>query len=117
VKFYHGGIPGLRPGDRVLPPSTTGKPTVLDFARETAPCGPQREDRVYLATEVEHARVFAAAYPYGGVYEVDPVGFVAPDPDATGPGYSWQAGEAVVVLVLKHGNRKKAVRARRKLRR
>jgi hypothetical protein len=69
TRYFHGGIPGLEVGDRILPPSVTGTPTTADYA--AAPIC--RRDRVYASTELRVARVYAALAPLGGhgdVYEV-----------------------------------------------
>jgi hypothetical protein len=75
TRYFHGGIPGLEVGDRILPPSISGTPTTADYAA-AAIC---RRDRVYASTELRVARVYAALAPLGGhgdVYQValeDPV--------------------------------------------
>jgi hypothetical protein len=69
TRYFHGGIPGLEVGDRILPPSVTGTPTTADYA--AAPIC--RRDRVYASTELRIARVYAALAPLGGhgdVYQV-----------------------------------------------
>jgi hypothetical protein len=69
TRYFHGGIPGLEVGDRILPPSVTGTPTTADYA--AAPIC--RRDRVYASTELRIARVYAALATLGGhgdVYQV-----------------------------------------------
>lgn len=44
-RYYHGGVPGLRVGDTLLPPSITGKSTLLEYAKKVDPNGPQRADK------------------------------------------------------------------------
>lgn len=98
--LFHGGIPGLMPGDKLLPPSVTGTSTLLEIAQDIAPEGPQRSDRVYLTTEVAAAMFFAAAYPYGAVYLAVADGELEADPDCTEPGVSYQCASATVVAVI-----------------
>ena len=69
VKYYHGGTPGLGPGDFLLPPSESGYPYPCDLFG-----GVGRRDRVYVTTSAEDAALFAAFHPRrrGNVYEVEP---------------------------------------------
>lgn len=96
--FFHGGYGGLRVGDLVLPPEQTGAATTADFGAE----GVCRRDQVYVTTNELAARVFAAFHPSGRgkVYEVEPLGPVVDDEDATGDGYSFRTTRARVVRVL-----------------
>jgi protein gp37 len=95
--YYHGGIPGLKIGDTLLPPNVTGKPTLLKYAQEIAPDGPQRDDRVYLTTDKESASIFAYCYPKGDVYRAIPTLPLEDDPDCLEPELSYQTPKAVVV--------------------
>lgn len=82
VRWYHGGVPGLGVGDWLVPPDCSGTCHRLSLhAPEGAPHG-TRTDVVYVTSDPEVARVYAAFYPDGAVYEVDPDGPVEPDPDA-----------------------------------
>jgi len=96
-RYYHGGVPGLRVGDTLLPPSITGKSTLLEYAKKVDPNGPQRADRVYLTTDLEAARLFALVYPYGHVYRAVPALPLENDPDCNEPGLSYQTPTAIVV--------------------
>lgn len=116
-RYYHGGVPGLRVGDRILPPSVTGKGTLLSYSRELEGGEVHREDRVYVARTVDLTIPYAYVYPHGGVYRVAPDSPVEPDEDATDPGYSFQARGATVLSVINRGNPRKAKFARRKVRR
>jgi hypothetical protein len=71
MPWFHGGIPGLNVGDELLPPSQTGKPTLLDYSREFA-ANTQRDDRVYLTRDPKAAALYAFGYPRGDVYEAEP---------------------------------------------
>jgi len=96
-RYYHGGVPGLRVGDMLLPPSVTGKSTLLKYAQEIDPSGPQRADKVYLTTDLEAAKLFAFAYPCGHVYRAVPALPLEDDPDCKEPGISYQTPAAIVV--------------------
>lgn len=105
MTYYHGGVPGLRLGDELLPPSITGHfglNSASDISREMGATHVAK-DRVFLATTLEIAEMFAAMYPEltgGWVYECDPVGTVELDPDYFGPdGESVQVERAVVTKV------------------
>jgi len=91
--YYHGGPPGLC---RILPPSTTGAKGLGDFGNPMC-----RRDRVYVTTDYDAALLFAAgsAALCAVVYEVTPIGGLAPDPDCYTPGMSWECQEAAVVRV------------------
>lgn len=97
--WYHGGVPGLEVGERILPPDTTGATTRLSRFAESigAPHG-TRTDVVYLASNPEHARAFAALYPDGALYAVEPESDVEPDPDA--PEVASMTTSAVITAVL-----------------
>lgn len=102
--LYHGGSPFLWAGERlVLPPSITG---AKRGPRWTGRDPNYRRDRIYLTTDREKARQFAALSYYGerpggAVYrvQVDPTD-LEPDPGSTVPGLSWQARRAFVVAVV-----------------
>ena len=93
--YFHGGVPGLRPGALILPPTVTGAGSTADYldaGTEVAEAARRvyRPDRVYLTTDVEVARMWAGLHPSGtdrrggDVYRVEPVGKVEPDPDYRG---------------------------------
>jgi protein gp37 len=96
-KYYHGGIPGLKPGEKLLPPNITGKSTLLQYAHLIAPDGPQLADRVYFTTAAEMAELFALVYPNGDVYRAIPKGPIERDPDCLEEGLGYQASEASIV--------------------
>lgn len=89
-KLWHGGVPGLRPGMWILPPSVTGIESCRTFeeAAELAPI--TRRDRVYLVDSEPFARawaVFGALLRFQGrawVYEVESPKLLEPDPDYIG---------------------------------
>jgi hypothetical protein len=111
-EYYHGGVPGLRVGQMILPPTVTGARSTAEFGA----AGVCRRDRVYVTSQPAVAVVFAAGYPSkpGVVYRVRPIGELRLDPDYHGrPGDSLECERAEVlqVIQLKGATRKKALRA------
>jgi hypothetical protein len=115
--FFHGGQPGLRPGDEILPSGQTGVVTLDEIVREHDPAGydemfpcPTRPDRVYVTDRSVVAYLFAAQWsvsPFcegsGTVYRVRPRGRLEPDPgtpDADGTVRAWMCEAAVVERVI-----------------
>lgn len=103
-QLFHGGQAGLRVGQLILPPTMTGaKPA--DERAEYAP-GVYRRDRVYMVTDPEQARVYAALHPSGvskrggDVYRVQPLLGLARDRDCKAPGLSWQAPQARILGIV-----------------
>ena len=96
--FWHGGVPGLRVGDRLLPPSVTGTDRNLhQYSKEFAP-GVQDGAKVYVTTDRNAAKAFAALYPKGALYRVRPEGEMTVDPDAP-DGTSFACESATVEAV------------------
>jgi hypothetical protein len=111
--WYHGGVPGLKRGDQILPASMTGAHSCSDVspgdgefqARITAV-----HDRnvVYLAADPVAARFWAALHPaHGGkhrggdLYEVTPDGPLSPDPDyLAGDGGSVTCCSATIIRIV-----------------
>lgn len=92
MRYFHGGIPGLKIGDILLPASEIGEaPSVTKYTD-----GKARMDRVYLTTDRFAAEAYAALYPDGGaLYIVEPIGETEGDPDA--PTISRMASSARIV--------------------
>lgn len=88
--LFHGGVPGLRAGDVLLPASQTG----------VSALAPSLPDRVYGVTDRQVARGYAALRPDGGLYRVELLGEVEPDPDCLVDGASWMAPSARVLSVV-----------------
>jgi hypothetical protein len=111
MNYYHGGFPGLRIGELVLPPAITGAASTASFGADRV-C---RRDRVYVTTEMSAAVLFAAGHPStrGVVYEVEPIGQLEHDPDCMLYGMSFQCEKARVLRVIQLSNRtrKRAMRA------
>lgn len=78
MRLYHGGPPGLRVGDTITPdPNRTehlidGCPT-CEARKAGKPLDDDDNDptRVYVTTDREYARIYAAGYPDGGLYRVE----------------------------------------------
>lgn len=85
MTWYHGGIPGLLPGDHIEPPSTTGARQALSYLPPTVevPEPVADPDWVYITSDRALATIFAAGVN-GSVYAVEPEGAIEPDPDYTG---------------------------------
>jgi hypothetical protein len=101
-RYFHGGVPGLKPDDRLLPPTVTGVERTLTATARDLGAAPDhaRRDRVYVTTSREVARVYAALRPDGALYEVLPVGDMTADPDCLVDGVSWMCPAAVIVRVV-----------------
>ncbi|TVU64850.1 hypothetical protein FQP90_07305 [Paenarthrobacter nitroguajacolicus] len=109
--LFHGGAPGLKVGDRVLPPTETRVKSQALAASLELGFGKiaQQLDKVYMTTDVKLARAYAgmwtdpasASSPAGGgvVYRVEVEdGTLEADKDLlSSPGVSYQASSAVVV--------------------
>jgi hypothetical protein len=101
-RYFHGGVPGLKPGQLILPPDTTGTEHRLSriAAEHNGPAYSTRTDIVYVTTGRDVARAFAAFYPDGALYRVEPEGELEPDPDSGIPGLSWQCPAARIAAVV-----------------
>ena len=94
ARWYHGGFPGLKRGQQILPPSVTGAISIADKVID-APDSMREQiakvhdpDLGYLSQDPADARLWASLAPaYGGkhrggdLYEVTPDGPLVPDPD------------------------------------
>jgi len=98
VKYYHGGFGGLCVGQLVLPPVITKVASTAAYGADKV-C---RRDRVYVTTNMEAAFLFACLHwsGTGKVYEVEPIGELAPDPDGVGD-HSFECEKAKVVRVYR----------------
>lgn len=106
TRYWHGGAPGLKPGDLVEPRASDDARHLVDGC---AVCEARRQGKqlaeddnnpnlVYLTTDRDYARIFAAGYPRGGLYVVEPVGELV-DRSAHDPAPSWGCAAARVVSV------------------
>jgi hypothetical protein len=111
ARYYHGGQAGLRVGAFILPPSETSALNTL-YQHGTAVVA--RRDRVYVTTSYPAAVMFAALHPSGGgIYEVEPMGEMTPDPDCDWPGMSWECERARIVIArgVSNKTRRKVLKA------
>lgn len=97
LTYWHGGQPGRKRGEFLLPPNITKSPSLSEYGAARV----HRIDRVYVTTRIEVALFFAAGIPNGIIYECEPIGDVEPDPDCSEPGLSWQCQKARVTRVIK----------------
>ena len=107
-RLWHGGAPGRRPGDLLLPPDQTGgEYTRLRMALEEGQKEiAQRHDRVYLTTDKQLAWAFASMWTpdgtqHGGgaLYRVE-ADVLEPDEDLLSlEGVSYQSPQARIVAV------------------
>lgn len=106
LRLWHGGVPGLRPGDTITPGHTrkTHPGCPWCAAREAGHAGPggidppsRHQDRVYVTTHRDYARLYASLYGRGDLYRVNPVGDLVPSEEATIESFTCPA--AVVTAV------------------
>jgi hypothetical protein len=106
MRYFHGGYPGLKPGQLITP----HPPNVVDgcaiCAAKAAGQQPEvpglgiidpltdRPDRIYITTDREYARFYASKYPRGDLYTVEPVGDLEPSAEDHFP--SWTVPAARV---------------------
>jgi hypothetical protein len=104
IRLWHGGVPDLQPGDLITPdPDRTshlvdGCPT-CEARKAGAPLAEDDNDPtlVYVTTDREYARLFAAGWPHGALYRVEvdtPL-----DAPANDPAPSWGVPAARVLVV------------------
>lgn len=104
TRYFHGGVPGLRQGALLEPqPLGPGKHLVdgcptceARKAGEQLPTDDLDASLVYVTTDREYARVYAAGYPMGALYVVEPIGELSPSPD---PVPSWGCSSARITAV------------------
>lgn len=96
-EWYHGGVPGLRPGDLILSPYERG----VDSPRAHRPAMRMfnyRPDLVYATPDVRIARGYAGRWPDGTLYRVDPIDPVEPDPASLTSAYTFRRARVLDVL-------------------
>lgn len=81
-RYWHGGAPGLKPGD-LLTPRKGGDHAhlvkgcrVCEARRQAQPVEEDDNDpsMVYVTTDRDYARIYAFGYPNGALYRVQPIG-------------------------------------------
>jgi hypothetical protein len=107
-RYFHGGIPDLKPGDLITP----HPPKIVDdcpicvarAAGQTAvingePVDPAtgRPDRVYITTDREYARFYASKFWQGDLYVVEPVGHLEPSTEDRFPSWTCEAARVRTV--------------------
>jgi hypothetical protein len=85
VRYFHGGIPGLKVGDLLTPHPPNyvdncevcaAKKAGQNYAVDGQVVDPLtgRPDRIYITSDREYARFYASKFPRGDLYVVDPEG-------------------------------------------
>lgn len=121
ARLFHGGVPGLRLGDRLTGGHERrmhdGCAWCVARANGTAEHDPasHHPDRVYVSTDREYARFYASLYGYGDLYRVEPIGELVPSDEDGFP--SWTAESVRVVGVVARAVRLTDGERRRLLRR
>lgn len=104
MRYFHGGTPGLKVGDLIEPRQPGDAGHLVDGcptceARKSGqplPTDNLDPSKVYVTTDREYARIYAAGYPNGALYVVEPMGDLTPSPD---PVPSWGCSAAFVTGV------------------
>ncbi|HLL33830.1 MAG TPA: hypothetical protein VK545_08045 [Streptomyces sp.] len=106
LRFFHGGVPGLKVGDLIRPHPPNVVDGCLVCAAKAAGRQPfvpglgvvdpltVRPDRVYITSDRDYARYYASKYPRGDLYVVAPVGTLEPSDEDRFP--TWRVGAARV---------------------
>jgi hypothetical protein len=104
--YWHGGAPGLRVGDVIKPRSVDETAPLLDGCPvcEARKAGQQLDEDdndpglVYVTTDRDYARIYAAGYPRGALYRVEPIGALV-DRSENDPVPSWGCAAAQVLSI------------------
>lgn len=106
TRFWHGGTPGLKPGDVLRPGAIVGARNLAQALRVDH--DDYDPNVLYVTSDKAHARFFAASwrsadtaldYVRGDLYNVRPKGGRAPDPDYP-DGVCWSCARAVIIAVV-----------------
>ena len=109
TRYWHGGVPGLKVGDRIRPAASL-RVLPVHYALDRGTDYPSDPTRVYVTTDRQAARYYAASYidgvePLAGdVYNVRPRGELRIDEDLP-TGKHFSCASAVVVAVVERGVR------------
>ena len=103
--YWHGGVPGLKPGDILQPGHNRklrdGCPYCEARARGEAHQGidgpSQHADKIYLTTDRLYAKHYASLYGRGWLYRVEPLGDVQRSTEDSMPSYTADAARIVSV--------------------
>jgi hypothetical protein len=81
VAVYHGGVPGLKPGDLLVPGHARKHHAGCKWCEARAKGeaymgldGPSQVEGIYMTPERLYAKYHASLYGYGDLYRVEPVG-------------------------------------------
>jgi hypothetical protein len=81
VAVYHGGVPGLKPGELLVPGHARKHHDGCKWCEARAKGeayegmdGPSQQEAVYMTPERLYAKYHASLYGYGDLYRVEPVG-------------------------------------------
>lgn len=110
LRLWHGGVPGLRPGDLLIPGQERRHHDGCPYceARQAQAAGSDmptldplshRPDRVYLTSVREYARFYASLYGRGDLYRVEPLDSAEIEPSAEDHFPAWTAPAARVLAV------------------
>lgn len=107
MTYWHGGAPDLHPGDLIEPRPRDDTAHLVDGcptceARRNAEQLDHDDDdptMVYVTTDREYARVYAAGYPNGALYQVEPIGGMVDRTGEHDPAPSWGVPAARVRVV------------------
>lgn len=106
-RYWHGGAPGLKPGDLIEPRPhgddahlVDGCPT-CEGRRNGEQLDTDDNDPglVYITTDRDYARIYAAGYPRGALYRVEPVGELTDRARSHDPVPSWAVPQTRVLAV------------------
>src|SRR5699024_604575 len=112
VDYWHGGKPGLKPGDLLVPPGSQSG-TARDLTNAAISSNPALQaqypadqQRVHVTHDQRFARVFAARcrdaeLKPGDLYQVEPIGPLESDPDSTAiAGINWACAQARIMAAV-----------------
>lgn len=109
MRYFHGGLPDLKPGDLITPhppnvvdgcticaAKAAGQQPIVEGLGVVDPLT-ERPDRVYITTDRDYGRFYASKFPRGDLYSVEPVG--EPEPSTEDHFPTWSVPAARVVTV------------------
>ena len=105
MRLFHGGPPGLRPGDTIEPPAQGDTRHLVDGCPtcEARRAGTPLEGDdltpglIYVTTDRDYAAIYAHGYPRGAVYQVTTDAPLTPSAD---PAPAWSCSSATVTTVI-----------------
>jgi hypothetical protein len=104
ARLFHGGVPGLRPGDLIEPGHARKVHEGCTWCAARADLPPEadglplHEDRVYLTPERSYARYYASLYGRGDLYQVEAIGHLQRSTEDTVE--TWTAPAARVLVAV-----------------